>query len=81
MDCKDCSKENISEVTTGGNKAQVLSDNIEVVERKAVSWVEGKDFLQLSGVKLCCSTAAMECLGICYKYYTLKLERLIIARN
>lgn len=61
----------------GGNKVQVLSDNIEVVERKAASGEFGKEFLQSSGVKLCCTTAVMERLGICYKRYdTLKLERL-----
>ncbi|KYN18021.1 hypothetical protein ALC57_09666 [Trachymyrmex cornetzi] len=76
MECKDgkdCSK--VSEVTTGSNKAQVLSDNIEVVECKVASWVDFcKEFLQLSGAKLCCATAAMECLGIYYKcYHTLNI--------
>lgn len=64
-------------VKVGGNKVQVLSDNIEVAERRAASGESRKEFLQFSEVELCCTTA-MERLGICYKYYdTLKLERLI----
>lgn len=90
VDCKDCSTDLVAKVAAvtlpevsevakvGGNKVQVLSNNIEVAGRKAASGVEShKEFLQFSGAKLCCAMAVVERLGICYKRYdTLKLDLL-----
>lgn len=88
VSCKDCNMDLVAKVAAvtlpevsrvakvGDNKVQILSDNIEVAERKAVSGVESrKEFLQFSEAKLCCAMAVVECLGICYNCYdTLKLE-------